>query len=196
MGALGGNGMFGKSDATVLLNNMDNVDGGNITNTPTYTQNAPYEKTLSGFTTEAMFSGEGATNLMDSQGYEFREKTSFSNIRTINAVNQMTPNGGSISVQIQIGTEVVTSQTYVRKGMEQNSSKTLFETTDKINGSSSIFKTNYSYSEPSSFMTLMKVIFKIKDTKDGNYSQDTNYVKKVYGWDNVTDKSLIKYKNK
>lgn len=33
------------------------------------------------------------------------------------------------------------------------------------------------------------------DKKDGKYSQENNDVKKVYSWGDVTNKSLLKYKD-
>jgi hypothetical protein len=178
------NGMFGTWDDVVLSKNKEFIEGGN----------ASINSQVGG--KEAMFKGANATNFMDGQGYEFRDKTSFSNVRTFYAANQILPTGGSVTVVNKSGLEVVTARTYVEKGMDQNSTIKLFESTDRMGGYSSIFKRNYTYEKSSSFETVLKFLFGAIDAKNGDYSQENNGVDKVYGWKNVTDKSLLKYKNK
>lgn len=193
---LGENGMFGVPDGAILAQNEQYIEGGSGSTFPVYEQQIPQNTKVVGFGKEAMFKGENATNFMDSRGYGFSDKTSFSNVRTFYATNQMMPYGGSISVVNKTGTEVVTERTYVQKGMEQNSSIQLFQQTDKISGYSSIFKTNYSYSAPSFFKAALNFAFGAIDIKNGDFSQENNLVTKVYGWGSVTDKSLLKYQNK
>jgi hypothetical protein len=192
---MGANGMIGVSDGIVLSQSKQFIQGGVLSVFPIYEQQIPQNEKVVGFGQEAMFKGKNATKFMDGRGYEFADKTSFSNVRTFYAANQLTPSGGSISVVNQTGTEVVTEREYVQKGMEQNSSTELFKQTDSVSGYSSIFKTNYSYSEPSFFKKALNFVFGVIDAKNGDYSQENNLVQKVYGWGGVTDKNLLKYKN-
>lgn len=163
---------------------------------PVYEQQIPQNANVVGFGQEAMFKGENAANFMDGRGYEFSDKTSFSNVKTFYAANQITATGGSVSVVNKTGTEVVTERTYVQKGMEQNSSIQLFQQTDRVGGYSSIFKTNYTYSSPSFIKTALNFVFGAIDAKNGDYNQENNGVTKVYGWGSVTDKNLLKYQNR
>jgi RHS repeat-associated protein len=192
---MGVNGMFGVADGVVLSQNGQYAEGGDKSTFPLYGQQIPQNANVVGFGQEAMFKGENATNFMESRGYEFNDKTSFSNVRTFYAANQITPAGGSITVTNKTGTEVVTERTYVEKGMEQSSSVQVFQQTDRVGGYSSIFKTNYSYSSPSFFKNALNFVFGVIDAKNGDYSQENNGVQKVYGWRGVADKSLLKYKN-
>jgi len=177
-------------------NDMLNAPMESLSSFPIYEQTVPFNKQVVGFGNEAMFKGEKASSFMTEQGYEFKEKTSFSNVRYFYAANQILPSGGSISVLNQSGTEVVTEQTYVPKDMVQNASTKLYEQKDEISGYSSVFKTNYIYSSPSKLKNFITFVFGVIDAHGANYKQENNNVRKVIGWDSITDKKLLKYKNK
>jgi len=134
---------------------------------------------------------------MSNQGNELKPKLSYEGIRHDQAVSSLIPGGGSVSVENLSGERVVVSRTYVKKDASNNENITLFSTKQHPGNSyTSYTKTNYTYSNNSSFGNFLKGVGKLINLINKDMSGGKSYVITVYDWKDVTDPNLLKLKGK
>jgi hypothetical protein len=138
---------------------------------------------------------EESKEFMGEKGYEFKPKVSYEAIRSDFSVSSIIP-GGSVSVENKYGEQIITSRTYQKQNLSQDSKVTLFATDQHTGSSSTSYtKTQYSY-ESKSNSPILKFAGKFLSSFNGDASAGSNNIKTVYEWEDVTNTKLLNLKGK
>jgi hypothetical protein len=135
---------------------------------------------------------------MDDMGYEFLPKVSYEGIKHEFTINQILPNGGSITVENLYGERIITSRSYIEKYHSQDIDITHFNTVDHyVNYSyTSYTKSIYSYSDNYIRNNVFRWIGLSYNAYSGDINNGGNFIFTRYSWNNITDPELLKLKGK
>lgn len=179
---IGPNGMFGQSDANVLLSNQGLTSNG---------------VSLDMNNLSASFTGEQAKEFMNKMGFDFQPKVSYEAIRHDFPVSTLLPNGASANVELQSGTRVITASTYVKRGCQQNAKIQVFDQSNHSGASYTRYsRTTYSYVDTGKRNGILQFIGLAYGVLTSNHKTMHENITTVYGWNNNSDQRLNKYKER
>jgi len=190
---MGENGMFMKdkddvqnSDHFVLFRNGAGLAEGE-TGDASYTNHANGTVTL-----ESSFKGEKAKKFMSNCGYDFKPSETVNKIYHEIAVNQILPGGGSVFVENLYGVSIVTKNRYAKKDAIPVFSKDLIKRVQESGSNWTEYSiSQISYRTPSSFRSIVELIFAINDARNGDSKGGLNHVEFINGWNNYKGNDQI-----